>query len=147
MHFLSCQSVIMGPKILFDSSHRCHLSDDLAKQPADTSKKGVVGNSGKNTPIIPNPKKMKPSDLKSGILLSCISNALWSIKLIFGSRTSTGFPSLTSKRVLMLLPMMKSKTSHSRNDDKYYKYEFAPGFFHSDLFSIERIFMRRNFFR
>ena len=63
MHFLSCQSLIIGPQILFDSSHRCHLSDDLAKQAADTSKKGVVGSNGKNTPITPRPKNMKPIDL------------------------------------------------------------------------------------
>ena len=63
MHFRSCQSLIIGPKIRFDSSHRCHFSDDLAKQAAETSKKGVVGSNGKNTPITPKPKNMKPSVL------------------------------------------------------------------------------------
>jgi hypothetical protein len=70
MHFRSCQSLIIGPKIRFDSSHRCHLSDDLAKQAAETSRKGVVGNNGKNTPITPAPKNMKPSILYSDIQIT-----------------------------------------------------------------------------
>jgi hypothetical protein len=70
MHFRSCQSEIIGPKIRFDSSHRCHFSEDLAKQPAATSKKGVVGSSGKNTPIRPIPKNMKPSDLYKDIYIT-----------------------------------------------------------------------------
>jgi len=70
MHFRSCQSLIIGPKIRFDSSHRCHLSDDLAKHAAEISRKGVVGNSGKNTPITPRPKNMKPSDLYSDMLIT-----------------------------------------------------------------------------
>jgi hypothetical protein len=59
-----------GPNILFDNNHRCHFSDDFAKHPADTSKKGVVGNNGKNTPIRPSPKKIKPSNLYSDILIA-----------------------------------------------------------------------------
>jgi hypothetical protein len=46
------------------------LSDDLAKQPADNSKKGVVGNKGKKIPITPKPKQMKPSDLYKDILMT-----------------------------------------------------------------------------
>jgi hypothetical protein len=70
MHLRSCQSVIMGPKIRFDNSHRCHFSDDLAKQAAETNRKGVVGSNGKNNPITAKPKNMKPSDLYSDILFT-----------------------------------------------------------------------------
>jgi hypothetical protein len=42
----------------------------LAKQAAETSRKGVVGNNGKNTPITPAPKNMKPSILYSDIQIT-----------------------------------------------------------------------------
>jgi hypothetical protein len=52
-----------GPKNPFESSHRCHFSDDLAKQPAATSTNGVVGTNGKNTPMAARPTNRNPNDL------------------------------------------------------------------------------------
>ena len=63
MHFFSCQFSIIGPNVLFDISHRCHLSEDLAKHPAATNRNGVVGSRGKNIPSTASPTKIKPNDL------------------------------------------------------------------------------------
>lgn len=56
----SLQSIIAGPKEGWHKSHACSFSEDLAKQNALNSKKGVVGNKGNTIPITPKAKKIKP---------------------------------------------------------------------------------------
>ena len=92
MHFLSCQSLMRGPNILFDNNHRCHFSDDFAKQPADTSKKGVAGNNGKNTPITPRPKNINTSNLYSDMLITWILQVIPSGILFCHKRIKDSHP-------------------------------------------------------
>jgi len=61
----SCQSVIIGPKILFDNNFLCNLGEDFAKQLAATNKKGVVGNTGNAAPKIAKPTNKQPINFNS----------------------------------------------------------------------------------
>ncbi len=54
------QSLIVGPNNLLFRRRACHLGDDLAKHHADSKTKQVVGNKGKNAPIIPTTKEIMP---------------------------------------------------------------------------------------
>ena len=69
IHFLSCQFLMIGPNVLFDNNHWCHLLDDLAKHPADNKRKGVVGNNGKNTPMPAIPRNIKPNNLYKNMMI------------------------------------------------------------------------------
>lgn len=56
----SSQSVMTGPSCLWFSSQALAFGLDLAKQPADRSTKGVVGNKGKKIPTMPKAKLAHP---------------------------------------------------------------------------------------
>lgn len=64
MHRSVSQFRMMGPNSLLLSSHACHFSDDLAKNHADSNKKGVPGNIGKTKPNIASARKKKPNGFK-----------------------------------------------------------------------------------
>ncbi len=57
---LSSQLTSIGPNNSLSRSHRCIRGDDLAKQAAASSTKGVVGKSGNTTPIPPSNRNSNP---------------------------------------------------------------------------------------
>lgn len=54
------QSAMGGPNLGCSISQRCTFSDDLAKQKAASSRKGTVGNKGRNAPMAPRPTHSHP---------------------------------------------------------------------------------------
>ena len=84
----SSQSLIAGPNCLLFSSHRYHLSEDLAKQLAAKIKKGVVGKTGKTAPAAPRPTKNRPSPLYKIDLPIMQCGFSFNIAMIAGVRSS-----------------------------------------------------------
>ena len=63
--FLS-QSSIAEPKYGKEVSQECIFSELLLKHKADRIIKGVVGNTGRNAPITPKTKEIRPINIKRG---------------------------------------------------------------------------------
>lgn len=63
MQRLSSQFLSIGPNNSLLSSHLCHFSDDLAKNQADSNRKGVAGRTGSNTPRMASPRNRNPRGL------------------------------------------------------------------------------------
>lgn len=59
----------MGPNTLFVINCLYSRSDDLAKHAAATSKNGVVGSTGKTTPITAKATKIMPTTFKKNLLI------------------------------------------------------------------------------
>ena len=72
IHRFSCQLRMIGPNILCSVSHRCHFSDELAKQVAASRSKGVVGSNGRKMPSVASPTSKKPATRNSPLRLSAI---------------------------------------------------------------------------
>ncbi len=68
IHRCCSQLRIIGPNVSFSSIQRCHFSEDRAKHAVANNTKGVVGSSGKNTPITAIPRKTKPNNRNTFIL-------------------------------------------------------------------------------
>jgi hypothetical protein len=60
---LSSQFLRIGPNRLLLSNHLCHFSDDLAKNQADSNRKGVDGRTGSTAPKIASPRNRNPRGL------------------------------------------------------------------------------------
>jgi len=59
------QSRTMGPSSRLCTSQLCNRGDDLAKHPAASSTKGVVGSPGSNTPSTANARAKQPAATRS----------------------------------------------------------------------------------
>jgi hypothetical protein len=68
----SLQSIIAGPKEGWHKSQSCSFSEDLAKQNALNSKKGVVGNKGNNIPTMPKIREKMPEIIKKIFILMLV---------------------------------------------------------------------------
>ena len=62
IHRLVSQFLISGPSAAFSSNQACHFSEDLAKQAVATSRNGVVGSSGRKTPMAASARKRNPQN-------------------------------------------------------------------------------------
>lgn len=72
-HLFFSQSRSMGPNTWLRKSQLCKRGDDLAKQAAASNTKGVVGNSGRATPMPPSNRNRRPSAIQAykSCYLSC----------------------------------------------------------------------------
>ena len=62
IHLLFCQFHIIGPKTVCEINFWCNRFDDFENAHADKIIKQVVGNSGKNIPVMPNTKEQLPNN-------------------------------------------------------------------------------------
>ena len=78
-HLRSSQSRNIGPNNSLRRSQPCIRGDDLAKQAAASITKGVVGNSGKTTPIQPSSRNNRPNAIQRYKFNTSFS-AVWKCK-------------------------------------------------------------------
>ena len=69
------QAIRMGPKVLWQASHRSRRGDDLAKQPAAMSTKGVVGINGTIAAIAPKVRAANPALAKKSRRTSMVRSS------------------------------------------------------------------------